>query len=149
MKTFSFDRSMGYLINRTALRVKLELQRAFKENGYDLSAEHWAVLNCLWGNPGMSQTEIAAKIEKDKANLTRILDVMEKRGHIAREPHESDRRSYRIFPTPSAEGMKEDLTRIAMGVNQRALQALDAGDRKDLMRILDTILKNLQREQEQ
>ena len=145
MNNFKFEDSIGYVINRAALRLKLELQRAFKANGFDLSAEHWAVLNCLWENEGISQTEIATRIAKDKTNLTRILDVMEKNGLIRRDNHESDRRSYRIFITPKTLKMREKLTSIAVKVNENAKNGLSAADKREIIRIMNIISSNLEK----
>jgi len=91
---FKFDESVGFLINRVAKQTKRKLYSAFKENGYTLTPEHWAVLNRLWEKDGLSQTEIADQTFKDKANITRILDVMEKNDLVKRQKHEEDRRSF-------------------------------------------------------
>ena len=71
MTEFTFEEAVGYVVNRAALRLKAALQKAFRESGYDVTAEQWAVLNCLWTNEGMTQTEIADRVAKDKTNLTR------------------------------------------------------------------------------
>ena len=99
MDHFKFDDSIGFLVNRAAIRLKNELGKAFKANGYDITPEQWGVLNCLWEEDGQTQTEIAERILKDKTNLTRMLDIMEREELVERRPHERDRRSYRIYLT--------------------------------------------------
>ncbi len=143
MSEFTFEEAVGYVVNRAALRLKAALQRAFRESGYDVTAEQWAVLNCLWTNEGMTQTEIAERVAKDKTNLTRILDVMERNGLITRQRHESDRRSYRVFPTREAWNIREDLTAAAEVVSRTATRGLSAADQREIVRLMNIITSNL------
>lgn len=144
MGDFKLERAIGYVVNRAALRMKAELQRAFRAKGYDLTTEHWAVMNCLWEKEGTTQTEIARKIAKDKTNLTRILDVMERNGLIKREYHESDRRSYRIFLTQKAWKMKDKLIAIAEEVSSVATRGMSAKSQREIIRLMNVINSNLE-----
>ena len=145
MGDFRLERAIGYVVNRAALRMKAELQRAFRAKGYNLTTEHWAVMNCLWEKEGTTQTEIARKIAKDKTNLTRILDVMERNGLIKREYHESDRRSYRIFLTQEAWEMKDELIAIAKEVSSVATRGLSAKSEREIIRFMNVINSNLEK----
>jgi len=144
MGDFKMERAIGYVVNRAALRMKMELKRAFKAKGYNLTAEHWAVMNCLWEKQGTTQTEIAKKIAKDKTNLTRILDIMERNGLINREYHESDRRSYRIFLTQKAWRMKDELIAIAEEVSSVATRGISAKSQREIIRLMNIINSNLE-----
>ena len=145
MGDFKLERAIGYVVNRAALRMKAELQRAFRAKGYNLTTEHWAVMNCLWEKEGTTQTEIARKIAKDKTNLTRILDVMERNGLIKREYHESDRRSYRIFLTQEAWKMKDELIAIAEEVSLVATRGISAKSEREIIRLMNIINSNLEK----
>ncbi len=143
MAPFKLENAIGYVVNRTALRMKAELQRAFRSRGHNLTPEHWAVLNCLWEEEGATQTEIARKTAKDKTNLTRILDVMERNGFIRRKYHESDRRSYRIFLTKKAWKMKDELIAIAQEVMAAATRGISTRDEREIIRLMNIINDNL------
>jgi len=58
--------SLGFLIYRTALSLKSTLQRRFRENGQDITAEQWTIIRHLWEEEGLSQREIGEKASKDK-----------------------------------------------------------------------------------
>ena len=143
MDNFKFDDSIGFLVNRAAIRLKNELWQAFKANGFDITPEQWAVLNCLWEEDGQTQTEIAERILKDKTNLTRMLDVMERKEVVERRPHEKDRRSYRIYLTPKGRALKGKLIPIAMEINEASVQGLGVKEKKTFMRFINLINKNL------
>jgi hypothetical protein len=57
--------SLGFIIYRTALALKSALQRLFKEHGFAITAEQWAIIRHLWEEEGLSQREIAEKTSKD------------------------------------------------------------------------------------
>ena len=143
MDYFKFDDSIGFLVNRAAIRLKNELWQAFKANGFNITPEQWAVLNCLWEEDGQTQTEIAERILKDRTNLTRMLDVMEREELVERRPHEKDRRSYRIYLTLKGRTLKEKLIPIAMEVNEASIQGLSVKEKKTFMRLINTINRNL------
>ena len=143
MPPFKLENAIGYAVNRAALRLKGALHRAFRESGYDITPEHWAVLNCLWDDEGMSQTQIAERIVKDKTNLTRMLDVMERNGLVSRKPHEGDRRAYRIFLTDRARAIKPDLIGVAEAVGARAVSGLSPEEQQTVLRLMNTIADNL------
>jgi len=143
MDHFKFDDSIGFLVNRAAIRLKNELWKGFKANGFNITPEQWGVLNCLWEEDGQTQTEIAERILKDKTNLTRMLDIMEREELVERHPHERDRRSYRIYLAPKGEKLKEKLVPIAIKINKASIQGLGVKERNVFKRLMNTINKNL------
>ena len=143
MEQFIFESSIGFVVNRTATSLKNELWRAFKSNGYNITPEHWAVLNCLWQKEAQTQSEIAEKIYKDKTNLTRILDIMERNELIQRRSHETDRRSYRVFLTEKGQALKEKLIPIALEASQRSIKGLSGAECREVIRLMNIINDNL------
>lgn len=143
MRQFRLEDSSGFLINRAALKLKNELLQTFKLHGYNITTEQWAVLMCLSEQEAQTQSELAEKIEKDKTNLSRILDGMEKKEFITRRPHENDRRSYRIFLTSIGEELIDKLKPLAMKSNERGLQGLSEKDKREIKRLMNTIYQNL------
>ncbi len=141
MPHFKLEDSVGFVINTAASRIKGRLARAFKTNGFNVSSEHWVVLNCLWEEDGQTQSNIAIKIVKDKTNVTRILDVMTKNKLIERRNHESDRRSFRVFLTEKGKQLKDELIQLAVEVNKECLQGFSA----DELHILTSLMKRINR----
>lgn len=140
---FTLEKSIGYVINKIAMKLKAELLNGFRSHGYRITTEQWAVLICLLETDGKTQSEIAEKLFKDKTNLSRILDGMEKKEWIVRHTHENDRRSYRIFITKEGEAIVEKLIPIARRINKKSLRTLTVKDILELERLLTKIYKNL------
>lgn len=141
---FTLETSIGYIINKTALKLKAELLNGFRSHGIDITTEQWAVLIFLNEVDGRTQREIAETLTKDKTNLSRILDGMEKKDWIVRQSHEKDRRSYRIFITQQGRCLVETLIPIAIRINKKAVDGLAADDIHELERLMSKIHHNLQ-----
>jgi len=141
---FTFDSSIGFLINKAALRLKAELARAFNAAGYNATPEHWAVLNCLSELDGQTQTQLAGRVAKDKTNMTRILGVMTRNGLVERRPHESDGRSYRVFLTEPGKELVGSLVPIAETVLKRATRGLGPDDLASIRKLMSQVSENLE-----
>lgn len=75
------------------------VQKAFGENGLDLSKEQWSVLKRLNVNDGQPQNALAFITHRDKTSMTRLVNTMETKNLVVRKSDENDRRINRIFLT--------------------------------------------------
>ena len=72
---YSIEKSIGFIIYRSALKMKSTLQRILKDRGFDITPEQWGILRVLREEEGISQKEIGDRLFKDKPNVTRMLDA--------------------------------------------------------------------------
>ncbi len=75
------------------------VQKAFQENGLDLSKEQWSVLKRLNVNDGQRQNDLAFITHRDKTSMTRLVNTMESKNLVVRKIDEKDRRINHIFLT--------------------------------------------------
>ncbi len=144
MSQFILDDSLGYLINRTARRLKYELDQAFKAAGYDITPEQWTLLNRLWQQEGLSQVELAEQTFKDKPNVTRILDILERKQLLFRQKDENDRRAFKVYLTDAGRELREKLIPLAVEVLERGQKNLTESDIAFLQEKLNTIYYNFE-----
>jgi DNA-binding MarR family transcriptional regulator len=135
--------SLGFVIYRTALSLKSALQRSFKQNGVEITAEQWGIIRHLWEEEGLSQREIGEKASKDKPNITRMLDALEKKRLIFRQPDPQDRRKFCIYLTKEGKQLHERLFPLACGLRERATHNLSQPEMDLLKRVLDKINRNI------
>ncbi|NDY55685.1 MarR family transcriptional regulator [Desulfovibrio sulfodismutans] len=109
------EKAPGFLISRTAMRLKLGLRRVFMEHGLDVTPEQWGILLCLWRAEGLSQSELADRTVKDRTTITRILDLLEKKGLAERRKDASDRRTFRIHLTEAGRQARQELFPLVQG----------------------------------
>jgi len=57
---------------------------------YKLTSEQNLIMALLWEQEGISQNEISAKLNKDKASVARMVSTLEKKGYLRRNVCPSD-----------------------------------------------------------
>lgn len=140
---FKLEESLGFLANLAALELKYSLTRNFKRHGYDVTAEQFAVLVSLWKKEAQTPSQLAEQLAKDKTNMTRILDGLEKRNLVVRRFHESDRRSCGIHLTEAGRQIKDKLIPLAADINRAALEGFSVKEEQALKKFLKNIFTNL------
>ena len=143
MNEFILSHSIGYQINRTAHRLKSELLKRFLEQGFDITTEQWQILNQLWKDDGLSQKQISQITFKDYGNISRILDVLQRKGYVTRHADQKDRRYYRIYLTDAGVALQQPLTSIANGILESAKRSITEEEIDLLIRLLNQIYDNL------
>lgn len=139
---YDYNQLIGYLIIKGEVCIKRKILSIFLEKGYDITFEQWTILNVLYVEPGLIQSEIAIKTYKDKTNVTRILDVLSKNGYIVREKHENDRRSSCIYLTDVGRNMFNDLIPSVKLMNKQFIKDISQAELDVFTNVLEKIYKN-------
>ena len=135
--------SYSQLLDRTARKVKHYAQQQFKIMGFNITVDQWLVLKHLYENPQMKQNALADLINKDNPTLTRIVDLLCKKGLTERILHPSDRRSFIVSLTKAGEKKVEQLKPKIRAVRLKAWEGLTERDFNQFKKILNTIYSNL------
>jgi DNA-binding MarR family transcriptional regulator len=142
-KVFPREQSPGYVIYSVASEMKAGLKRAFEAKGFSVTPEQWGVLSSLWEMEGVQQTLLAQRTDKDRHNITRILNLLERDGLVRRDPCLEDRRCQRVYLTEKGKALRPKLVPIVTGFLRNALAGLTQEDFDQMIRILGKISKNL------
>jgi len=92
-------KNFGAYMDKTLKIIKLNYLKAFKALDLNFTAEQWVILDALYKKGGISQTELANSSFKDAPTVSRIIDLLSKKGLTQRERFDNDRRRYKIFLT--------------------------------------------------
>jgi DNA-binding MarR family transcriptional regulator len=144
MENLELDKSLNFLVNKTAQKFKLELGRKLKQEGFDLSSDQWSVLLALEERDGPSQTELAQKLYKDRSNITRILDLMENLKLVERRRSPSDRREYNVFITQTGRDLVPSLKKVGDEVTNKALGDANDEELEVIKKFLNRVFDNLE-----
>lgn len=131
------------LLDRTARRVKQYAQQQFKEMGFNITVDQWLVLKHLYEHEEMKQNALAELINKDNPTLTRIIDLLCKKGLTIRTLHPADRRSFIVALTKEGTKKVEQLKPKIKHVRLKAWEGLSERDFNQFKKILNTIYQNL------
>lgn len=134
----------SFLLDRTARRVKQYAQRKFKLAEFDITVDQWLVMKNLSENELLSQSELAQLVFKDMPTLTRIIDILNKKGYVERKPHPQDRRSFQLVLTNEGISKVTELKPQISSIREKAWEKLNEKDFEEFKRILNTIYTNLE-----
>jgi len=124
-------------------RVSRRLNKVTKESisSYGLTTSQFFMLIALYEENGILISKLAKKVALDKATLTGIVDRLERDGLVERKNDPKDRRAIRVYLTPKAEAMREELLDIYHENNSRFLSVLS----EDEKRIFERVVEKLER----
>lgn len=137
--SYDYKKLLSYRIINTEVYIKRRLLQCFSDLGYDITFEQWTILAVLNNQPGLIQSEIASITSKDKTNVTRILDVLQKKGYIERVPAKRDRRSIAIQLSGSGQKLIDDLMPHIEAVNKSFRKDVDDKEFAVFLKVLDKI----------
>ena len=145
MKDFNIDDSLGFIVAKTNYYMKTYFSKSIKDNDLNITTEQWAILNAVYHNPGTSQTDLARACLKDKTNVTRILDLLVKKGLVVRNADIYDRRIYSITLTELGERVLEQLINISDNANKAFISDLSRDEYLELVRTLKSIASSIEK----
>ncbi len=143
LKVFPIEKSMGFIIHTLDSELASGLKNRFKSSGFDITPEQWSVLSKLWEIDGIHQSELAKRSKKNRHNMTRIINLLEKNGYIFRTSDEKDKRLLLVYLTDEGRSIQGRLTEIVLDFLAFAFDGLSLKQVKEMHQIHLHILSNL------
>ena len=102
----------------------------------ELAPSDAGILRLLRMAAGLSQQELASKLQIHPSRLVAILDNLEKRGFVERRANPDDRRLYSLYLTEDGEEILQKIGKVAREHQDALLSALSGGERDELANLL-------------
>lgn len=122
MNQLEIKESVGYLISNTGRKLNYRLQQLFQE--HDVTPEQWSLLAYLVEHDGITHKELALRIEKDPANITRLVDQLERKSLVNRIANPNDRRSQLLYLTNKGRASVDSLAPIEAAFIEQIINGL-------------------------
>ena len=100
----NFDIHIGFYIQETA-RILTRVHNDMLDY-YGISFAQFRLLNCLWEQDGLNQSEILDVLHIKPSSLSTMITLLEKKKLIRRQVDREDTRSRRIFLTEDGKRLK-------------------------------------------
>lgn len=140
----TYDKTIGYptvLTGRKIVRLLFLSLRA-----YDITPEQWTILRFLGDHGEIAQKELSEMSGKDQPTVTRILNIMNRKGWISRMENNRDRRSFFICLTSDGKKLLDQLRPVVEETFTKVLNGISDEQMKNLMHILSLLDANLENE---
>lgn len=142
MTHHSDQRAYFFKIDITIKKIRNALQKQLNEAGFDLTVDQWVLIDHIERQPGVSQNELAELTFKDPPTVTRIVDLIEKKGLVERAPAAGDRRKFNLFLTVKGQELYKHAFPIVAEIRRKGWGNLEEADYQHFVRIMDSIYNN-------
>jgi DNA-binding MarR family transcriptional regulator len=99
----------------------------------------YVVLTALVEQPVRTQAALAAAINADKSRIIGVLDELQQRGLIDRQPDETDRRVHLLSLTPEGDRLRRSVEAGIRRGEEQVLAILPPADREVFLRSLKAL----------
>lgn len=137
------DPSLGYVIRYAHRAFVKALAQKLEPHG--ITTGEWSALRVLWMQEGLTQVELAARMQVERASLTSVLNGLEEKGLIARARNRDDRRKINLRLTPPGRRLEATLLACARSINEKATRGLPAAQVGEVRALLSAFIANLER----
>jgi DNA-binding MarR family transcriptional regulator len=107
---------------------------------YGITNIQHAVLEALWWEDGQTATELGDLLQLDKATLSGVLSRMEDSGWIERRADPDDGRVTRIFSSPRADSVRDELISVRETADKEILSRFTLEEQLLLKRLLMALM---------
>jgi MarR family transcriptional regulator for hemolysin len=131
-----------YSMDKAIKTYRTFAQKKLKENNYKISIDQWLIIKSILENPGISQHELADRVFKDNASVTRIIELLVQSKYLERENNPNDRRKSNLKVTLEGESIIKKVHSLVLQNRKTALQGVSEEDLEITNRTLKKIAEN-------
>lgn len=135
------EKSIGRLLYLTNQAMTNHAERALKP--YGLTVEQFILLKNITGEDALSQNQLCEIVGKSAANVTRILDRLQKKSLVKRKQNPADRRSTLLVLTDQGEEMVEKVSSLFESFSEYLTKGMSSQEQDFFIECLEKIQGNL------
>lgn len=143
MSDFQFQHSYGRILGVAHTALVRHLAKLMKAKNLPITPEQFSVLSHLWQKDGRPQNELAICTNRNRANVTRIIDILERNEIVERRDDPQDRRVFNIYLTDKGKALEKATAECAKQSIEDALQGISDEEKTILLKALKRSIENL------
>ena len=106
-------------------------------------AEGDIVFHLLSTRDGLSQENLAERLDIGKAAISRTVNSLDSKGYVHRERMADDSRAYRVTLTNAAKAVSERIEQTYKGVYEISLRGISESEFQSFDRLINKVYENL------
>ena len=142
MDTVIATKTVFYTIERTIKEYRKFAQNNISDKVDDITVDQALILFFLQKHPELSQKEIATLVFKDKASVTRMINLMVTKGYLTRSINELNRRRFNLDITDLGAKVLADLDPIIFNNRKKAIKGVTIKELIQMETTLNKIISN-------
>jgi DNA-binding MarR family transcriptional regulator len=128
---------LGYNARRTALAIIERFLQRMAE--FNLRPVEFSVMSVIHHNPGVTSRQLCAALNLLPPNLVGMIQSLETRGMVLRQPHPHDGRAVGLHPTPEGRALMQQAEQAALDLESPRSLGLTPAQQKTLLQLLQKV----------
>ena len=134
---------IGLKLSQVGTLSRMFAIQTFAAKGFIITPEQFTVLSVLIENDGLYQRQISAITLKDRPNITRILNILEKLNLISRVSDTNKRKIYKIFITEKGKKVYEEVLPVILDIWKATCEGIEINSLYSCIDVIEKIKQNL------
>ena len=131
-----------YSFEKSIKKYRQFAQQQLVEKGFDITIDQWLLLKTLNSDLEQTQHQIAEKIFKDYASVTRMIELLVKKRYLIRTMNEQDRRRFNLTLTQDTLELLKAMQPIVENNRSIALSHISKKQINQFQQTLNLIFNN-------
>ncbi len=139
-----FNQKIGLLLSQIGMLSRVFAIQSFSRNGLEITPEQFTVLAALVEHGGLYQRQVCAITLKDRANITRIVSILEAQGLVIRRIESQGRQIRKAEITDKGREVYEKALPAILEIWAKTVEDIDEDEMNACFLTLQKIKENLQ-----
>ena len=109
----------------------------------DITSEQFGIIFILHYKDGLYQSQIAKLLKKDRPNITRMVNILAKKGYITKNKDEKNKKIVKLFITEKGKITAEKMEPLRLEFYKNMTDGLEDKDIDTLQSLLEKIRNNM------
>ncbi len=138
------DSVLFYYIEKAIKSYRQYAQRELRNAGLTITVDQWLILSCLSENTDIGTKELAERIFKDAASITRIVAALEDSKYLIRYVNKNDKRKSILVITEQGKEIVQVASPVVHKYRNAALKGIGIAKEEHVKMVMKTIIQNCQ-----
>lgn len=133
--------ALALIMKRVQRYTHIHWETAFGKD--DLNLTQWITLSLISSRDAISLSHIARELDHDSGAMSRVIDVLARRGLVHRHPDQTDRRFTRLAMTASGRDVLDRVTSQGVDIWNSWLEVFSKEEINAFLNMLQRLENNL------
>ncbi len=135
---------IGALVFITGTFIRALSSQTFAEKKFELTPDQYVILNLLLENEEiMYQRQLAEITLKDRANISRIIEIMHQKGFIEKIPDSNGRKIFKLVVTEKGKAVRDKILSTDLELRKIILNNITEEEVTSAFKILEKMNMNI------
>ena len=139
----NYRKITGAMLVAAGVYTRIYSRQCFKNNNFDITPEQFVIIEVLMHHDGLYQRQLSEITLKDRPNITRIINILEKGGYVERRSDKNKRKVFKIYLTQKAKDIFPLLQKVSQDYRKVMAEGIKKEELEICLKVLNQVLQNL------